>query len=328
MAFRFVFASAPGIAAAAVLGASDVLVKIVAASHCDVLTMLSFRSVIGLAFMAVWLRLGGAAVPANARVRWISIGLGVLLTVLLYCLFEAIDLNDVSTAVLTYFVYPLLTGLAAAVTGLERLRWQGIACALLAFGGLAIMIGAHPAGLVLAGIAFALAAAVCRTGVLIVTRAFLVGADARLTTSYSVIAQAAIFVALSAITQRWQPPQTDAGWAALVGMSLATTAGIVFIFVSTMRVGPFRTALIIRAHDRDGGKCRGARRHDHAAARTRQRHNACGSGGVPIAEMSRRRTVTTRICGPGRHSPRQSNVSRQRRNVMPGSRLTSQTRPT
>ena len=227
------------------LGASDVLVKIVAASHCDVLTMLSFRSMIGLAFMAAWLRLGGAPVPANARVRWISIGLGVLLTVLLYCLFEAIDLNDVSTAVLTYFVYPLLTGLAAAVTGLERLRWQGIACALLAFGGLAIMIGAHPAGLVLAGIAFALAAAVCRTGVLIVTRAFLVGADARLTTWYSVIAQAAIFVALSAITQRWQPPQTDAGWAALVGMSLATTAGIVFIFVSTMRVGPFRTALIM-----------------------------------------------------------------------------------
>jgi probable blue pigment (indigoidine) exporter len=239
LAFRFVFASAPGIAAAAVLGASDVLVKIVAASHCDVLTMLSFRSVIGLAFMAVWLRLGGA------RVRWISIGIGVLLTVLLYCLFEAIDLNDVSTAVLTYFVYPLLTGIAAAATGLERLRWQGIACALAAFGGLAIMIGAHPAGLVLAGIAFALAAAVCRTGVLIITRAFLVGADARLTTWYSVIAQAAIFVALSAITQTWQPPQTNAGWAALVGMSLATTAGIVFIFVSTMRVGPFRTALVM-----------------------------------------------------------------------------------
>jgi hypothetical protein len=53
LAFRFLFASAPGIAAAAVLGTSDVLVKIVAASQCDVLTMLSFRSVIGLAFMGV-----------------------------------------------------------------------------------------------------------------------------------------------------------------------------------------------------------------------------------------------------------------------------------
>jgi drug/metabolite transporter (DMT)-like permease len=245
LAFRFLFASAPGIAAAAVLGASDILVKIVAASHCDVLTMLSFRSMIGLAFMAVWLRLGAPPAPADARVRWVSIGLGVVLCVLLYCLFQAIALNDVSTAVLTYFVYPLLTGLAAAATGLERLRWQGIACALFAFGGLAIMIGAHPPGLLLAGIVFALAAAACRTGVLIITRAFLVGADARLTTWYSVMAQAAIFVALSAITQTWQPPQSNAGWAALVGMSLATTAGIVFIFVSTMRVGPFRTALIM-----------------------------------------------------------------------------------
>jgi drug/metabolite transporter (DMT)-like permease len=244
LAFRSVFSSAPGIAAAVVLGISDVLVKLIAAAHCDVLTMLSFRSVIGLVFMTAWLRFGPKP-SIDARGRWISIGLGVLFTVLIYCLFKAIELNDVPTAVLTYFAYPLLTGLAAAVTGLERLRWQGLACALAAFAGLAIMIGAHPAGLVLAGVAYALGAAACRTGVLIVTRAFLVGADARLTTWYSVIAQAAIFVALSTVTQTWHPPQTDVGWAALIGMSLATTAGIVFIFVSTMRIGPFRTALIM-----------------------------------------------------------------------------------
>jgi drug/metabolite transporter (DMT)-like permease len=245
LSFRFVFALAPGIAAAVVLGASDILVKIVAASHCDVLTMLLFRGVIGLAFMAAWVRIGNKPAPADARIVWISVGIGLLFCVLIYCLFTAIDLNDVGTAVLTYFIYPLLTGLAAAATGLERLRWQGIACALVAFVGLAVMIGAHPAGLALAGIAFALAAAVCRTGVLIVTRAFLVGADARLTTLYSVIAQTAIFVGLSAATQTWHPPQTGVGWAALVGMSLATTVAIVFIFVSTMRVGPFRTALIM-----------------------------------------------------------------------------------
>jgi probable blue pigment (indigoidine) exporter len=245
LAFRSVFTSAPGIAAAAVLGASDVLVKFVTAAQCDVLTMLLFRGVIGLAFMAVWVRFGSKPVPADARVRWISVAIGVLFCVLIYCLFKAIDLNDVGTAVLTYFIYPLLTGLVAAATGLERLRWQGIACALVAFVGLAIMIGAHPAGLVLAGIAFALAAAACRTGVLIVTRAYLVGADARLTTLYSVIAQAAIFAAISTTTQTWHPPQTGVGWVALVGMSVATTIAIVFIFVSTMRIGPFRTALIM-----------------------------------------------------------------------------------
>jgi len=241
---RLVFSSAPGTAAAVALGVSDVLVKIIAAAHCDVLTMLSFRSVVGVAFMTVWLRLG-AKPPTNARVRWISLGIGVLFAALIFCLFKAIDANDVPTAVLTYFVYPLLTGLVASATGLERLRARGVACAIAAFCGLAIMIGAHPAGLALGGIAYALGAAACRTGVLIVTRAYLVDADARLTTWYSVIAQAVIFVALSGITETWQPPQTAGGWVALIAMSVATTAGILFIFLSTVRIGPFRTALIM-----------------------------------------------------------------------------------
>jgi len=241
---RIVFSTAPGIAAAAALGVSDVLVKIIVAAHCDVLTMLSFRGVVGFAFMTIWLRVGPKA-PTNTRVRWISIGIGVLFALLIFCLFKAIEANDVPTAVLTYFAYPLLTGLAASATGLEPLRWQGAACALAAFCGLAIMIGAHPAGLALGGIAYAIGAAFCRTGVLIVTRAYLVGADARLTTWYSVIAQTVIFVGLSAVTGTWHPPQTDGGWAALIGMSVATTVGILFIFVSTLRIGPFRTALIM-----------------------------------------------------------------------------------
>ncbi len=244
MNVSFVFSSAPGLAAAIALGISDVLAKIIIGSHCDVLTMLSFRSVVGLAFITLWLRFGPKP-PTDARIRWISLAVGVLFAGLIYCLFKAIEANDVPTAVLTYFAYPLLTGLVASATGLERLTWQGAACALAAFFGLAIMIGAHPAGLVLAGVAYALGAACCRTGVLIVTRAFLADADARLTTWYSVVAQLAIFVAVSLATLTWQPPQSDGGWAALVAMSIATTAGILFVFVSTVRIGPFRTALIM-----------------------------------------------------------------------------------
>ncbi len=244
MPLRSAFAAAPGVAAAVVLGISDVLVKIVAAAHCDVLTMLSFRGGVGLIFMTVWLKLGPKP-STNAWIRWVSFGTGVLFALLIFCLFKAIELNDVPTAVLTYFAYPLLTGLAASLTGLEPLRWQGALCAVAAFCGLAIMIGAHPAGLSLVGIGYALAAAFCRVGVLLVTRAFLVGADARLTTWYSVIVQTAIFLAISAVTRTWQPPQTDLGWVAVVAMSVATTAGILFIFVSTVRIGPFRTALIM-----------------------------------------------------------------------------------
>ncbi len=238
------FPLAPGIAAGILLGISDALAKIIFAAGTDVLTMLSFRSVVGLAFVASWLHFGPKA-SADARVRSVSLVIGVLFTGRIFWLFKAIEAIDVPTAVLSYFTYPLLTGLAASLAGIEPLRWKGVLCALTAFFGLAVMIGAHPAGLAFAGVGYALAAACCRTGVLLVTRAYLVGADARMTTWYSMISSTAIFVAVSLATRTWHPPQTGLGWTCLVAVSLATTAAILFIFVSTVRIGPFRTALIM-----------------------------------------------------------------------------------
>jgi drug/metabolite transporter (DMT)-like permease len=234
----------PAIAAGTTLGIADVLAKFVLATGCDVLSMLSFRSIIGLVFMAGWLRIG-AKPKADARVRLVSMGIGVIFAGLIFCLFKAIEAIDVPTAILSYFAYPLLTGMTASLLGLDRLRWQGVLCAVVAFFGLAVMIGAHPAGLAFAGVAYALGAACCRTGVLLVTRGYLLGADARLTTWYSMISSTFIFVAVSFATRSWNPPQTAGGWVALLALSVATTAAILFIFVSIMRIGPFRTALIM-----------------------------------------------------------------------------------
>ncbi len=234
----------PGIAAGTALGFADVLAKFVLAAGCDVLTMLSLRSLVGLAFMAAWLRLGTKA-KADARVRSISLLIGVIFAGLIFCLFKAIAIIDVPTAVLTYFTYPLLTAITASLAGLDRLRWQGVLCAVVAFFGLAVMIGAHPAGLALISIVYALGAAFCRTAMLLVTRAYLVGADARIVTWYSLISSMALFIAASTVMQAWNAPQTSLGWWALVGMSVTSTAAILFVVVSTMRIGPFRTALIM-----------------------------------------------------------------------------------
>jgi len=152
VASRSIVALAPGIAAGTALGISDVLAKMVLASGADVLSMLSFRSLIGLAFVATWLSFGPKP-KADARIRWISMGIGIMFAGLIFCLFKAIAAIDVPTAILSYFTYPLLTGLTASLAGLEPLRWKGALCAVVAFCGLAIMIGAHPAGLVFAGVA-------------------------------------------------------------------------------------------------------------------------------------------------------------------------------
>src|SRR6185503_16272576 len=97
----------------------------------------------------------------------------------------AIQLLPLSIAILTYFVYPLLTGLAGAATGIDRVGWRGVLAATAAFIGLAMMLGARLGDVDTLGVIAALTAAVIRVVSLLITRASLHGTDARLNTWYS-----------------------------------------------------------------------------------------------------------------------------------------------
>jgi probable blue pigment (indigoidine) exporter len=234
----------------AVLGASsfacaDVLSKVVLIDGADVLTMSVVRAVLGVAFLFAWLKLVPPRGAFTARATWVSLGLGVLFAGNVFLLFKAFEVVEVPIAILTYFVYPLLTGLAAAASGLERVTWRGAAAALAAFLGLALMIGAHPTTLATVGIVAALGAALCRVVILLVTRAQLSGADPLRITWYSLLSSTAVFLVAVLATGNWQPPATTSGWLALVVLSVAVTTGLLGVFASTVRIGPFRTALFM-----------------------------------------------------------------------------------
>jgi drug/metabolite transporter (DMT)-like permease len=235
----------PAFLGATSFACADVLSKLALKAGADPLTISTFRGVLGLMILFAWLQFRARPAALTPRERWISLGLGVVFAGNVFLLFTAIERVEVPIAILTYFVYPLLTGFAAAATGLDKLTWRGAAAALVAFLGLALMIGAHPAGLAIWGIVAALAAAGCRVVMLLVTRAALQGADARLITWYSLVSSTVLFVLASLATQDWQPPVTGPGWVALIAVSVAVTTGILGVFASTVRIGPFRTALFM-----------------------------------------------------------------------------------
>ena len=234
----------PAVLGATSFACADVLVKVVLIAGAGVLTMSAIRAVVGVAMLFVWLTLVPRA-PFSRRATWISLGLGVLFAGNVFLLFMAIAAVDVPIAILTYFVYPLLTGLAAAATRLEKITWRGAAAAVVAFLGLALMIGAHPTSLAAAGILAALGAAVCRVVVLLLTRACLSAADPLRITWYSLLSSTAVFLLTAVVAGNWQPPATAGGWVALIVLSAAITAGLLGVFASTVRIGPFRTALFM-----------------------------------------------------------------------------------
>jgi drug/metabolite transporter (DMT)-like permease len=233
----------PSLVAALSFSSVDILIKVVYASGMDVMTLITLRGVLVVGFFWVWLRMAPPPARHSPRERLIAIGLGVLFAFTMFGLLQAIALLPVSIAILAYFIYPLLTGILGGVTGVDRLGFRALLAATAAFLGLALMLGAQFGDLSAVGLAYAFGAALCRVISLLLTRACLNGTDARLTTWYSMVPSTMMFVVASFWAGAWSLPQTGLGWGAFIGVSIGSTLSTLMIYISTNRIGPFRTAL-------------------------------------------------------------------------------------
>jgi probable blue pigment (indigoidine) exporter len=235
----------PALLGAFSFACADVLIKVTFRAGADALTASTLRGIVGLAFLMLWLPFAQKSAPVTPRARRIALALGVLFAANVFLVFKAVEAIEVPIAILTYFVYPLLTGISAAAVGLEPLSWKGAVAALIAFVGLGVMLGAHPGGLALAGVVAALAAAACRVLLLLLTRALLQGVDPLAITLYSMVSSTVLFGLASLVLLDWQPPATVLGWVAVIALGISVMGGILGVFASTGRIGPFRTALFM-----------------------------------------------------------------------------------
>src|SRR5215467_2910691 len=246
--------------------------------------MWAVRAVLGVAMLFAWLKLVPPAVAFAPRAKWISLGLGLLFAGNVFLLFTAIETVEVPIAILTYFVYPLLTGLAAAASGLEKITWRGAAAAIAAFLGLALMIGAHPTTLAAAGILAALGAALCRVVILLVTRALLSGADALRITWYSLVSSTVVFVIAALATWKLAAARDDVR---LARAHRAERRGD-HRAARRVRLDRAHRAVPHRAVHESRAVAHGhrqralPRRGAHAAAGARRRCHARGAGDVPV----------------------------------------------
>ena len=233
------------ILAAFAFACTDLAAKVVLSDGVDLITLTAVRGVIGIVLIGAWLPCRASPSAITSTARKTSLALGVVFAANLFFLFRAIEAVEVSIAIVTYFLYPLLTGLAAAALGFGRLTWRAVLAALGALAGLALLIGAHPAGLAVGGIAAAVAAACCRVVMLLVTRARLADTDPVLIAWYSILSSTAIFLAALVVTGDPHLPRSAAIWLALASIGLTTTVGILAVYASTSRIGPFHTALLM-----------------------------------------------------------------------------------
>jgi drug/metabolite transporter (DMT)-like permease len=235
----------PGLTAAVSFSVADILLKVVLSSGMTALSLAALRGIVVVAFFIVWLKAAPPPRPHTKPERLIALGIGILFSATMFGLLQSIALLPVSIAILAYFVYPLLTGLAGAATGVDRVGAKALLAAATAFLGLALMLGFHVEHLAPIGLACAFLAAIARVITLLLTKAYLNKADARLTTWYSMVPSTAIYLAVLIPLGSWTIPASASGWAAFLGVTITTTLSTLLIYISTARIGPFRTALLM-----------------------------------------------------------------------------------
>lgn len=245
----------PALLGAGMFGCSDIFSRYALLDGADVLTNATFRSYVGVVLLFLVLKVLPRAAGASGlskqrpamsrRHMWFSLLMGVLFTGNVFFLYLGYDRIVLPVAILVYFTYPLFTGIAGAATGLDRLSWRGAVTALVAFLGLALMVGASPVPIGLVGLLALLAASSFRVSALLLTRAALQEADAWQITWYSMLSSTVLFSVAWLALSPVELPQTGAGWFAMTALGVTTTLAIMGVYLSTIRIGPFNTALFM-----------------------------------------------------------------------------------
>lgn len=194
---------------------------------------------IGLALRA------SRALPTPPRERRLLLALGVLFALNVFTFYKAIELLRVPLAILIFYVYPLLSGAFSAMAGLERFNRRTLVFGLVSFAGLALATGAAPESLNLAGVGYALLAAIMIAAVLVVSTRYLAHVEAKGRTFWMMASTSAMLICamLAGSAVAW--PQSTTGWWAVVAVCLLYAVGLVSLFTSASRIGPLRTSLVM-----------------------------------------------------------------------------------
>ncbi|MEE2997821.1 MAG: DMT family transporter [Pseudomonadota bacterium] len=209
------------------------------------LTLITGRMVFTLIVLTLIMKFSGLAIPLPKRERNAALGLGILNGTMAFCLMSAFDYVAVGLAVLVFYLYPMLTGIGAWLTGQEKLNTGLIVGLIGGFFGLALSLeitgdSANAIGIALAGCASVLMAATA-----LLSARVLKTDNARSVTLHMHISAAAMFIAVSIIAGDLSLPDTTRGWVGYICVPIFYTVAIASFFAGIAHIGAVRASLVM-----------------------------------------------------------------------------------
>lgn len=210
----------------------------------NTMTVITLRSVFSVTVMLVLLHILRQRIRIGRRPMVVALACGATYGAMLYCYLGAVNYLAVNLVILIFFLHPLLVGLIAAMAGMERLTPTKLACLALALAGLALAVGLSLDGLDLRGIALAFGSAVALALVIVGNARAMREAPTIAVLFYMMLGAAAVLCVPLAASHGLALPETQAGWAGMLGVALAATFGTIAFFTGMERIGAMRAAMI------------------------------------------------------------------------------------
>ena len=180
-------------------------------------------------------------VPRHTIMTTVALGTCILLMSFGYL--ASVFYISVSLAVLLFYTYPLMVGIASPLLGRERMTWIKAVCLIGAFAGLLVASSEGLGTLDWRGVALVLAGAGGVAGIALFGGSAMSKAHPFTMNAWMnlwVVLVVGIYLIASGGPQF---PQTAVGWLATLAVCLCYTLGVLLMFKGLMLISPARSAL-------------------------------------------------------------------------------------
>ena len=195
--------------------------------------------------LIVILLINGGSMRLPRRETVICWGLGVLLGAQSYTLYKSFELIPVGLTMIIFYVYPLIVGVVAGVTGLDRMS-RALAVALVtAFAGLVLVFNVSGGDLSGAGALYAFLSAISWSAMTLLSVRVIRDCDPRAASLNMQVSAATIFIAIWLVSGGVTLPSSTFGWVSFLAMPICYAIAITTFFASVSLIGSVRASLFM-----------------------------------------------------------------------------------
>lgn len=210
------------------------------------LTIVMTRTTIAAVALALLLAGLRVKVRLDRRERWAAPLIGLVVAGYSGAFYMGLEYMPVALTVVTFYTYPIITGLFSWLTGQERFGWSGLIALPLAFLGLILALDVSGSSFSIAGAAWAMLGSLGFSAVLILSALLLPKrADTRPRTLVMLATASIACIAVTVASGEFWFPTTAAGWGGLLGSALCYTVAMTSVLFAAAALGATRVAVVM-----------------------------------------------------------------------------------